>query len=141
MIREREATLITLVTRIAAALDAGARLPAEEREEHGGPIADALVAAVHLARDFVADIYAIEGMPDPLPAGWNRPAPANTPDVLNVLRAAAEHVAAGDSFEGTITWVMPTDEEELEGYEFGMVARYRVGNLDGQGGVKVYTHE
>lgn len=85
------------------------------------------------------DLLQVLDHEDPMSrAGWNRPAPADTEDVLGVLAEAAERVAIGDSFEGFITWVMPTDEPELEGSEFGLIARYRIGNLDGQGGLRVY---
>jgi hypothetical protein len=35
--------------------------------------------------------------------------------------------------------VMPTDEPELEGADFGVLARYRIGNLDGQGSLRVFS--
>lgn len=75
---------------------------------------------------------------DPMPAGWNRPAPATRSGLVATLRDALAHVQDGDSWEGTISWSMPTDEPELEGSEFGLIARYRIGNLQGQGGVRVY---
>jgi hypothetical protein len=76
---------------------------------------------------------------DPMPAGWNRPAPASTGELVRVLLDAVARVHAGDSYEGTITWVMPTDEPELEGADFGVLARYRIGNLDGQGSLRVFS--
>lgn len=91
---------------------------------------------------------AMEDGPEvPVPAhmlmdyGWNVPAPATQDEVEAELRRALMHVAANDSFEGTITWTMPYPPEEpwLEGADFGLIARYRVGNRDGQGGVHVFT--
>lgn len=76
---------------------------------------------------------------DPMGAGWNRPAPASFIEMAEVLRTAAEHVEEGDSFEGFIQWVMPTDEPELVGFDCGVMARFRVGNLAGQGGLFVFT--
>ena len=76
---------------------------------------------------------------DAMPAGWNRPAPASLAELVDVLHDAYDRVAEGDSWEGTITWTMPTDEPELEGADFGLMARYRIGNRDGQGGLRVFT--
>jgi hypothetical protein len=90
---------------------------------------------------FAEHVRKAHDVPDPMPAGWNRPAPAGKADVVRVLLNAAVRVDAGDSFEGTITWEMPMDEPELDGADFGLIARYRVGNLDGQGGMKVWQPE
>jgi hypothetical protein len=124
MISAREAVLMDLVEALVETHDAG--------EDMGRKL-------TNVAR-FVAEIRRVEGIPDTLPAGWNRPAPATMEDVHGALREAAMLVYAGDSFEGTITWTMPTDEPELEGFDFGLVARYRVGNSMGQGGLHVFEH-
>jgi len=76
---------------------------------------------------------------DDMPAGWNRPAPASTSELVRVLLDVVSRVHMGDSFEGTITYTMPTDEPELAGADFALVARYRIGNLDGQGGLRVFS--
>lgn len=76
---------------------------------------------------------------DPMPAGWNRPAPATQDQLVAVLEDALEHVRVRDSFEGFIQWSMPTDEPELQDADFGLMARYRVGNSMGQGGLRVFT--
>ena len=89
--------------------------------------------------DYAQHVRDVENVPDPMPAGWNRPAPASKYEVTSALTDALQRVRAGDSFEGFIQWTMPTDEPELEGAEFGLMARYRVGNLDGQGGMRVYS--
>jgi len=90
--------------------------------------------------------------------GWNLPAPCSLDELVDVLEDALLIVRARDSFEGTITWSMPTsepwltevDEEAVkEGVDpawarrptadFGLVARYRIGNSMGQGGLRVFT--
>lgn len=87
-----------------------------------------------------ADLKQILDTEDPMSAaGWNRPAPASLADLLRVLDDVHEHIAAGDSFEGFVMYSMPDpDEPELAGADFGLVARYRIGNLDGQGGLRVW---
>lgn len=130
MIREREAVLLHYVERIATAFDA--------RTIDAG-LFEGLKTAIADAKSFAAHVRHVEGIPDTMGAGWNRPAPATTEDLAGVLDDALTRVVAGDSFEGTITWEMPTGEPELEGFDFGLIARYRVGNLDGQGGLRVYT--
>lgn len=55
------------------------------------------------------------------------------------------HVEAGDSYEGSIEYTMPapaTPEEEVAGWpsadaEFWVTAVYRIGNLQGQGGMRM----
>jgi hypothetical protein len=76
---------------------------------------------------------------DGMALGWNVPAPATKEEIIEVLKDALAHVEADDSFEGFITWVMPTDESWLQGERFGLMARYRVGNLQGQGGLRTFT--
>ena len=127
MITNREVILLGLISALRAALDSGGR--------------DAGASALDDLFLFATEVQRVEGVPDPMPAGWNRPARASQRDVARVLLEAASRVEIGDSFEGTITWTMPTDEPELEGSEFGLIARYRVGNLDGQGGVRVWQPE
>src|SRR4051794_117312 len=71
--------------------------------------------------------------------GWNVPAPCTQAELVSVLEDALERVRAGDSWEGTITWVMPTDEAWLQISEFGLIARYRIGNSLGQGGLRAFS--
>lgn len=132
MIDAREAILLDAIETIAEAMDG---LKGRGRKEG----AEVLARTIYSAREFARQVREQEGIPDTMPAGWNRPAPASLRELCDVLEDASERVGIGDSFEGTITWVMPTDEVELAGAEFGLVARYRVGNLDGQGGVRVFT--
>lgn len=76
---------------------------------------------------------------DGMDLGWNVPAPATTDEVVAVLEDVLAVVRAGDSFEGFVAYSMPTDEPWLEGADFGLQARYRVGNSMGQGGLSVFT--
>jgi hypothetical protein len=117
-----EEQLIDLIERIARAVEAEERVPEPVSER------------VRDAREFVAALVAA----DDLPAGWNRPAPASTEDLTAVLHDALERVSIGDSFEGFVEWLMPFDEPELAGADFAVRARYRVGNLHGQGGMRVF---
>lgn len=74
--------------------------------------------------------------------GWNLPAPASWKDMENLLTDVLLSVSRGDSWEGTVTWTMPTDEPWLQEADCGVVARYRVGNLEhGQGFLRAYTRE
>lgn len=74
--------------------------------------------------------------------GWNLPAPASWKDMADILKDVLICVSRGDSWEGTISWVMPTDEPWLEEADCGVVARYRVGNAThGQGFLRAYTRD
>lgn len=98
-----------------------------------------LVESTEALGRYLEHVRRAEGLPDTMGPGWNRPAPASTHDVTATLINAAARVAENDSWEGTITWTLPDDDEpELEGAEFGLMARYRIGNRDGQGGLRVY---
>lgn len=105
-------------------------------------------------------------MADEMDLGWNEPAPASKAELLAVLSDALNCVRADDSLEGFIAWSVPIpdpvpcgcggknescpacrgsgladtyDPPELEGAEFALKARYRVGNSMGQGGFSVFT--
>lgn len=139
MIRGREATLMGMVEEIAGTLDDLARQH-EAGTVDGASVGERIAQTVYQARLYVRAVREREGIPDTLPAGWNRPAPASLRELCDVLSDALEHVEIGDSFEGTITWeIVMGDDPELEGADFGLTARYRVGNRDGQGGVRVFT--
>lgn len=69
-----------------------------------------------------------------------------TKETLGFLLAdIREHVLEGDSYEGSIEYTMPapaTPEEERAGWpsadaEFWVTAVYRIGNLQGQGGMRM----
>jgi hypothetical protein len=134
-----EAMLMDVIEHACATMDGLADAKQTGEAMDARTTAKTIAEAIYAGRLLVNQIRKHEGIADTLEPGWNRPAPANVDDVVGVLEDAAERVAMGDSFEGTITWTMPTDEPELEDAAFGMVARYRIGNLQGQGGLRVYT--
>jgi hypothetical protein len=62
------------------------------------------------------------------------PVPMTKDELLAVLDDMRERVAAGDSFEGFLNYLIPDEPDKAE---FAVEARYRVGNLDGQGGMRM----
>lgn len=95
---------------------------------------------------------AVSDDPIPLYVGGRRnlPMPTSYEVVASVLRNMADSVASGDSFEGSIEYLMPDvpdwamrGEPEPEGYdranepEVLMRCSYRIGNSMGQGGVRI----
>lgn len=56
--------------------------------------------------------------------------------VAELLRAVADEVESGDSMEGNITWLLPQEDDAKPG-ELDLDAKWRVGNLDGQGGMVI----
>lgn len=56
-------------------------------------------------------------------------------DLKKVLQDIAERVGEGDSFEGNLSYTGLTPG--LERDEFEVSAAYRVGNLEGQGGMRI----
>lgn len=69
----------------------------------------------------------------------NRPVPMSKDQLLAVLDDIRAHVAANDSFEGSIEYLMP--EEPGEGVDFDVRAGYRIGNSVGQGGFRLIARE
>lgn len=128
MMTTREIILLGLVDAVRDAYQDGYRVQRLEMA-----LRPLLNYAEHLRRD--------EQVPDPMPPGWNRPAPATRDELVGVVTDALRLVNLGDSWEGFIQWSMPTDEPELEGAEYGLMARYRIGNLGGQGGLRVWSPE
>lgn len=100
-------------------------------------------------KDAVIKPAAVTYLHDGLEYGWNNPAPASKSDLLMTLNEAVGAIEQDDSFEGTITWTMPVaspEDEELADKDwrwakadFGMLARFRVGNSMGQGGIRAFT--
>lgn len=92
---------------------------------------------------------AVSDEPIDLYVGGRRNLPIATTyeGVADVLRNMADHVAAGDSFEGSIEYQMPDvpdwaqrGEPKPDGWvddEVLMRCSYRVGNSQGQGGVRI----
>jgi hypothetical protein len=62
-------------------------------------------------------------------------------DLAMTLRDMAARVAAGDSFEGSIRYLMPTEEDARDGAYAVVAASYRIGNTMGQGGVRLIGAE
>ena len=85
----------------------------------------------------------------PMDYGWNEPAPASTGEFVELLEDIAAAVRAGDSLEGFIQYTPPIgdpwEEERAQkdprwaAADFGVIARYRIGNQMGQGGLAVFT--
>jgi len=74
----------------------------------------------------------------------NLPVPSTYAEVAAILRNMATLVEAGDSFEGSIEYSIPTSEDALppptldeEQPEVMVRAAYRVGNSMGQGGMHI----
>lgn len=58
-----------------------------------------------------------------------------TVQLLDVLDDIRERVSAGDSFEGSIEYLMPDEDDPADG--FRVQGAYRVGNSQGQGGMRM----
>lgn len=72
----------------------------------------------------------------------NLPVPLSQGDLVLVLREMADRIEVGDSFEGSIEYSMPIDEQDIPEDTYAMVrAAFRVGNRQGQGGMKVIGRE
>jgi hypothetical protein len=56
-------------------------------------------------------------------------------DLLAVIDDIRYRVGAGDSYEGFLNYLMPEEGDPPDG--FRVEARWRVGNLQGQGGMSV----
>lgn len=65
------------------------------------------------------------------------PVPMTSDELLEVLDDLTARVRAGDSFEGSLEYLMPTDEVVPDGTEFMVRAAYRIGNTLGQGGMRL----
>lgn len=68
------------------------------------------------------------------------PLPMSYGELADVLDDIAAHVRAGDSFEGNLEYLMPEPEDgRPDGSVPDVMVRgvYRVGNLAGQGGMRM----
>ena len=71
------------------------------------------------------------------------PEPMSKTTLLALLDDIRAHVALDDSFEGFIEYLMPWSEEigdpvtDGEGIDFRVRASYRIGNREGQGGMRM----
>ena len=59
--------------------------------------------------------------------------------LANLFRLLATMIEDGDSFEGSISYSCL--DNDLDGGDFRVTGTYRIGNLDGQGGVVVLEKE
>lgn len=64
-----------------------------------------------------------------------RPEYMTREDLLAVLDDVRARVAAGDSYEGFIQYLRPHRADPPDG--FRVEARWRIGNLQGQGGMRM----
>lgn len=64
------------------------------------------------------------------------PARLNKHELLAHLHAIVRGVESGDSLEGHINWMLPESDDD-ESFTWDVVGAYRVGNLEGQGGMIV----
>ncbi len=62
--------------------------------------------------------------------------PVTQEQLVAVLEDVLEAVKAGDSFEGFINYLLPEPQDKEETYA-RLEARYRVGNLEGQGSMRM----
>lgn len=65
-----------------------------------------------------------------------KPVPMSKETLVVLLDDIKEHVEAGDSFEGFLNYLMPGPDDPDDA-EFMVEARYRIGNLQGQGGMRI----
>lgn len=63
------------------------------------------------------------------------PQPMSKSTLLLLIADMQEHIEADDSWEGWIEYLMPDNPEE--GVDFQVRASYRIGNLEGQGGMRM----
>lgn len=61
------------------------------------------------------------------------------PTLTRELRDIADRIEDGDSFEGSLTYSCM--DEDLVAGEFRLVGAVRVGNKDGQGGMRLYEQD
>lgn len=67
--------------------------------------------------------------------GWNLPEPMTHEQLAELLQEIADRVRVGDSFEGSVEYLMPMSEDNAPSGTYAMVrAGFRVGNRNGQGG-------
>lgn len=62
------------------------------------------------------------------------PVPMSAEALLAIIDNIRELVASGDSFEGYLNYLIPDPEDDAD---FAVEARYRIGNLQGQGGMRI----
>lgn len=73
-----------------------------------------------------------------MPEQRQHPVNLSREDLLSILDDIRDRVAGGDSFEGSIQYLLPEDENADPG-SFDVQASYRVGNTMGQGGMRMIS--
>ena len=67
----------------------------------------------------------------------NLPVPMSYGALASVLRGMAALVEVGDSMEGSIEYMIPMPPNDPEDAEVMARASFRIGNREGQGGIRV----
>jgi hypothetical protein len=68
----------------------------------------------------------------------NKPVPLTQEQLTELLADILDHIRDGDSFEGHLEYSMPDPDDSPPDGTYAMVrAAYRVGNLQGQGGMRM----
>jgi len=69
----------------------------------------------------------------------NMPVPCCKETLLALLDDIRHHVEHNDSFEGFVEYTMPIggDDQVIEDADFLLRASYRIGNSQGQGGMRM----
>lgn len=65
------------------------------------------------------------------------PAILNKDQLVKLLHHIAELIEIGDSFEGMLEYLIPDEDEQTEEMTFAVRSRFRVGNSEGQGGMRI----
>jgi hypothetical protein len=67
----------------------------------------------------------------------NLPVYVTRDQLLDVIDDMRKRVAAGDSYEGSLEYLLPDVDDGDSPDGFRLRAAYRVGNLQGQGGMRM----
>lgn len=68
------------------------------------------------------------------------PARMTYESLAEMLRDLAHRIEIGDSYEGFIEYLIPygdSDDEDYDSHAVDVRARFRIGNLEGQGGMAI----
>ncbi len=67
----------------------------------------------------------------------NKPLVVERRELSAILRDMADKIDAGDSWEGHLEYSYWDEENGAGRDQFSVMGTYRIGNLDGQGGVRL----
>ncbi len=62
--------------------------------------------------------------------------PMSKEELLSIIDEMGDRVGAGDSFEGFLNYLLPFPDDD-DSIHFRVEVRFRVGNSEGQGGMKM----